>query len=138
MSKTDVRSLYDKTYIGSWDLPEGRDAVLVIDHVEGGTIQNATKKERKPLVFFRNVKDPKKPLVLNATNRNTIITLYGKYIEDWAGKPIAIYRTDVQAIGGGMTEGIRVRPTAPSMPKTREGAQLTEVPREPGDEEAAG
>lgn len=137
MSKTDVRSMYDKTYIGSWDLPEDRDAVLVIDRVEGGMIHNAQKKERKPLVFFRNVRDPKKPLVLNATNRNTIISLYGNYIEEWVGKPIAVYKTMVQSIAGGLTEGIRVRPSAPPMPKAKDGAALSAVPREPGEEEIA-
>lgn len=137
MSKTDIRSMYEKDYIGSWDLPEARDCTLIIDHVEQGSIQKAGsgKKEKKPLVFFRNVRDPKKPLVLNATNRETIRAIYGNYIEDWAGKPIAVYKTMVQAVGGGTTEGIRVRPTAPPMPKGREAqAQLGEVEREPGDE----
>lgn len=117
-TKTDVRSLYEKNYIGSWDLPEGKDAVLVIDHVEGGTIQNAQKKEKKPLVFFKNVREPRKPLVLNATNMRAIVGMYGKFIEDWSGKPIALYKTEVQAVGGGTTEGIRVRPTAPPMPRS--------------------
>lgn len=129
MSKTDIRSFYEKNYIGSWDLPDGKDAVLVIDHVEGGQIQNMTgKKEKKPLVFFKNVRDPKKPLVLNATNRETIRALYGNYIEDWIGKTIALYKTMVPAVGGGTTEGIRVRPMVP-MRAVAAGAE-----REPGDE----
>lgn len=136
-TKTDIRSFYDKDFIGSWDLPEGKDAVLIIDHVEGGSIHNmrTNKKDKRPLVFFRNVREPKKPLVLNPTNRQTIIGMYGKFIEDWVGKPIALYKTDVAAFGG-TTEGIRVRPTAPAMPSARNsGPPLSGIPREPGDED---
>lgn len=119
---TDIRSMYEKSYIGSWDIPEDRDAVCIIERVEAGTISNGTKTDKKPLVFVRSAKGPlPKPIVLNATNMKTIANLYGYKVEAWTGKPIALYRAVVQGVGGGPVDAIRIRPTAPKVGK--EGAE---------------
>ena len=126
---TDWRSLMDKTYLGSYELPEGKDIVVVIDHCEGAKIKGTTGEEKKaPILFFQG---KKKPMVLNSTNSKTIAKLYGRHIESWAGKPIAIYATQTLAFGE-TVECIRVRPTAPPMPK----ASAPSLIREPGEETA--
>ena len=115
---TDIRSMYEKTYLGSWDIPEDRDAVCVIERVEAGVINNGTKADKKPLVYVRSAKGPLgKPIVLNATNMKTIAALYGYKVEAWIGKPIALFKATVQGVGGGQVEAIRIRPTAPVLPK---------------------
>lgn len=111
----DYRSMYDKTYLGSWDIPEDRDAIVTISRVEAGKVSNGTKSDRKPLVYVigRSGAELPKPIVLNATNGKTIAAIYGTKTEAWAGKPIALYRATVQGVGGGMVDAIRIRPTAP-------------------------
>ena len=34
----DYRSMFDREYIGAWDLPPGRDAVVVIREVKGAEL----------------------------------------------------------------------------------------------------
>lgn len=129
---TDIRSMFDKKYLGSWDIPEGKDVVLVIDRVEGAQIKGTSGEEKKaPVIFFSNVRDKKKGLVCNATNAKTISTLYGRHIEAWRGKAISIYATTTMAFGENV-ECIRIRPIAPPMPKA--GQATLAVVREPGDE----
>jgi hypothetical protein len=112
---TDYRSMYDKQFIGSWDLPDDRDAVVTITRVEAGKVSNGTKSDRKPLVYVtgRDGKELPKPIVLNATNGKTIASLYTAKVESWLGKKIALYKTTVQGVGGGVVDAIRIRPTVP-------------------------
>jgi hypothetical protein len=106
--------------------------VLVIDRVEPAQIKGTSGEEKKaPVIFFSNVRDKKKGLVCNATNAKTISTLYGRHIEAWRGKAIAIYATTTMAFGENV-ECIRIRPVAPPMPKS--GQVPLAAVREPGDE----
>jgi len=111
---TDWRSLFEKKYIGSWDVPEGRDVVVTIDRVVGGTLTMAGGvKNKKPLIYFKNVKDPSKPMAAGATVCKTIAKLFGTNdVEQWAGKSIVLYRTTTEN-SEGTVECIRVRPHLP-------------------------
>ncbi len=130
---TDVRSYFEKAYLGAWDIPEGKDVVLVIDRCEGSQIKGTSGESKKaPVLYFTNVKDRKKGLVLNVTNAKTIIRLYGRHVEKWAGKPIAIFASKTLAFGEEV-DCIRVRPEAPAMP-----AAKTTGPTEVPSSEAAG
>lgn len=114
---TDVRSLFDKRFLGAWDCPDGKDVVLVIDHCEGQAIKGTSGEEKKaPVLYFSNTKG-KKGLVLNVTNAKTLIRLYSAKIESWPGKPIALYATRTMAFGEDV-DCLRIRPEAPPMPKT--------------------
>lgn len=112
---TDVRSYFEKEHLGAWNLPDGKDVVVVIESCKQGTVKNKEKSERKPVLYFSNVKDRSKGLVLNATNAKRLIKLYGRHVEKWAGKPIALFVTEVDAFGE-TVDAIRIRPTAPPMP----------------------
>lgn len=116
----DYRSMFDRDYIGAWDLPEGRDAVVKIARVEGVTVSNGTKKSKKPVVFMEG---KEKGFLCNKTNAKAIAGMYGNDVEKWVGKPIAIYATTTQ-FGNDTVQCIRVRPTVPQ-------------PRQPKQEEAA-
>lgn len=122
---TDIRSMYEKNYLGSWDIPEDRDAVCIIERVEAGLINNGTKADKKPLVYVRSAKGSlPKPLVLNSTNMKTVANLYGYKVEGWIGKPIALFKAVVTGVGGGQVEAIRIRPTAPKAEKpAKDGAE---------------
>lgn len=113
---TDVRSFFEKKYIGSWDIPD-EGAVVVIDRCVGGVIEGMDGlKQRKPILYFRNVKNLKKGMVFGATVAKTMIALYGKDVEGWVGKPITLYATQTNGKGGEIVDCIRVKPVVPQMP----------------------
>lgn len=133
---TDWRSLFEKKYIGSWDIPEGRDVVVVIDRVKGGELTMAGGvKNKKPLIYFRNVKDPKKPMAAGATVCKTIAKLFDTNdVEQWAGKAIVLYRTTTENSEGPI-DCIRVRPYLPKgKPEPAPAPEPEPSEREPGEE----
>ena len=110
----DFRKFMDKNYLGSWDVPEGEDLVLTIDHVARDDIKNERGSEKKLTLHF--VEDYK-PMILNATNSKYISQAYGSTkVEDWAGKKIAIHTEKVTAFGG-TTDALRIRPYPPKVTK---------------------
>lgn len=111
MALTDYRSLYDKDFIGAWDLQEG-DLTVTIKKVKGGELTSVGgRKSKKPVVFMAHTE---KGFALNATNGKTIASLYGNYTEKWTGKQITLYKSMTRSPdGSGDVECIRVRPSIP-------------------------
>lgn len=114
---THYRQMYDRDYLGSWDLPENKDVVVTIEHVKGGDIVGTGgKKSKKPVVSFVG---KEKKFICNVTNAKAIAGLYGNHVEKWAGKRISLYvSTTRDPSTGGDTPCIRVRPQAPAAPST--------------------
>lgn len=111
--KTDYRSLYDKDYIGAWDLKE-KDVTVTITKVIGGNlVGQGGRKTKKPIVYMRGTE---KGFAINATNGKTIARMYGNHVEDWVGKRITLYKSTTRDPSGGdaEVECIRVRPQAPA------------------------
>jgi hypothetical protein len=120
---TDYRSMFDREYIGSWDLPRDRDAVVVIRLVKAEVLSNGKTKNTKPILFFEG---KEKGMVCNKTNARTVASLYGNDTTAWIGKPVALYVTTTRDPGsGGDVDCIRIRPTAP---KPRQSKAQEEVP----------
>ena len=106
----DYRSMYDKNFIGAWDLAKG-DATLTIDKVTQGALpkQGTSKIDKRPIVHFKGTP---KTLVLNVTNGKAIAGMYGPIIEQWVGKRISVFATTTQ-FGSNTVECVRVRPKVP-------------------------
>ncbi len=111
MALTDYRSLYDKDFIGAWDL-HGGDLTVTIKKVKGGELTSVGgRKSKKPVVFMAHTE---KGFALNATNGKTIAALYGNFTEKWVGKQITLYKSMTRSPdGSGDVECIRVRPAIP-------------------------
>lgn len=108
---TDYRSMFDREYIGSWDLPRDRDAVVKIRDVKAAVLNNGRQSNKKPILYFDG---KEKGMVCNKTNAKTVASLYGNDVAGWIGKSIALYvATTRDPSGGGDVECIRVRPAAP-------------------------
>lgn len=106
----DYRTMYDKDYIGAWDL-NGKDVTVTIAKVEAGSLTGqGGKKARKPVIHFEG---KEKGFALNATNGKVIAGMYGTKTEAWIGKKITIYPT-VTSFGSDQVDCIRVRPAVPS------------------------
>lgn len=116
---TDYRSLYDKDYIGAWDLQD-KDVTVTISKVIGGQLTGqGGRKARKPIIYMHKTD---KGFALNATNGKTIAALYGPLIENWAGKRITLYKSVTRNPDGtGDVDCIRVRPRVP-------GAKVVDEP----------
>ena len=122
---TDYRALYGKDYVGAWDIPDGKDVTLTITAVKGGELTSVGgRKSKKPLLSFKGTE---KKLAVNSTNGKTIASMYGKFIEDWVGKKIAIYKSTTRSPeGDGEVDCVRVRPRVPA------GAGTSPSSSEPG------
>ena len=103
----DYRSLYDREYIGAWDLPH--DVTVTIERVEARKLQNKTKTNTKPVIFFAG---REKGFACNKTNGKTIAAMYGNDVEKWVGKRVTLYATTT-TFGSDTVECIRVRPMVP-------------------------
>lgn len=110
---TDYRSLYDKEFIGAWDLKDDKDVVVTITKVIGGQlVGQGGRKAKKPVVYMRGTE---KGFALNSTNGKTIAAMYGTHVEKWVGKKIALYKSTTRNPNGdGDVECIRVRPRVPA------------------------
>jgi hypothetical protein len=111
-TRTDYRSLYDKDYIGAWDLKE-KDVTVTISKVIGGQlVGQGGRKSKKPIIYMRGTE---KGFALNATNGKTIAAMYGNHVESWVGKRITLYKSMTRNPNGdGDVECIRVRPKIPA------------------------
>ena len=107
----DFRKYMDKSFLGSWDVPETGDLVLTVDYVARDEVQNDRGKEKKLTIHFRE--RDYKPMICNTTNAKAISKAYGSTkVEDWVNKKIAIYKATISAFGQ-TQECLRVREYPP-------------------------
>ncbi len=107
----DFRKYMDKSFLGSWDVPETGDLVLTVDYVARDDVQNDRGKEKKLTIHFKE--RDYKPMICNTTNAKAISKAYGSTkVEDWVNKKISIYKATISAFGQ-TQECLRVREYAP-------------------------
>lgn len=108
--KGDFRKFMDKSFLGSWDVPDSGDLVLTIDYAARDEVKNNKGKETKLTLHF---KEDYKPMICNTTNAKAISKAYNSTrVEDWENKKIGIYKATISAFGQ-TTECLRVRDYAP-------------------------
>lgn len=117
MEKTHWKKAFNKDYLGSHDLDNGKDLVAVIDHMEVRKVKNNQGEESaKNIAVF---KGKVKPMILNVTNCKTIKKFSGSnYIEDWGDIPVTIYIKNVTAFGEEV-EALRIREKQPVVEKPK-------------------
>ena len=107
----DFRKFMDKSFLGAWDLEDGQDTILTIDHVEKNDVQNEKGSEKKMALHFRE--KGYKPMICNTTNAKAITKAYGSpKVEDWENKKVALYKASISAFGQ-TTECVRIREYPP-------------------------
>ena len=108
--KGDFRKFMDKSFLGSWDVPDNSDLVLTIDYASRDEVKNDRGREKKLTIHF---KEDYKPMICNTTNAKAISKAYNSTrVEDWEDKRIGIYKATISAFGQ-TTECLRVRDYAP-------------------------
>jgi hypothetical protein len=108
-----IDQMFPSKYLKAGDCEEA-DLILTIANVKFEELGQGDKAETKPVIYFD---EAEKGLVLNKTNATTIAELHGRTTEQWIGKRIAIYATEVE-MGGKVSMGIRVRLRAPKAATT--------------------
>lgn len=118
-----LKKFLNPDYLSSALIETGKEPILTIDAVLfGKTTLDGGRKEDHLVLSFKEKKAAGVaevlPLILNSTNQKTLEKLYGKGADVLKGKPIQLYvDPNVRAVGGGITEGIRIRPKAPVVQK---------------------
>ena len=96
-------------WLASEDLPVGVDVKVIIEDVlrhKGVEFDKGRKEDIGTIKF----KDREKQLVLNSTNRKTLVRLFGTDTKEWRGKTVAVYvETGVRLPTGGKGLGLRIR-----------------------------
>ena len=87
---TNINEAFPSKYLKESDL-QGREAHVVMNAVNMETIGS----DERPVLYFQG---KEKGLVLNVTNKNTIVDAYGEETDDWFGKTLVLFptRTDYQ------------------------------------------
>ena len=114
--KTHWKKTMNPNYLGAYALEPNEDLVVEITEVKTESVMNADGRNEECLVA--HLKD-QKPLIVNKTNAKAIAKVAGSnYIEDWKGKQIALYISNVKAFGE-LVEAIRVRTVPPKAKSKR-------------------
>jgi len=114
--KTHWKKVFNRDYLGSCDLIDGKDMNAVISHIETKEIDNSTGKKAKCniAVFTGKVK----PMVLNVTNSRILAKFAGTpFIEAWKNLDVTIYVDDKVKAYGDVVEGLRFRTKQPKIKK---------------------
>lgn len=112
MGQTHWKKLNNPDYLGAYALEPGKDLIAQIAKVGQEMVHGPDGKKEECTVCHFTDKSIK-PMILNVTNCKTITKLYDTpYIEEWAGKYIAIYIKSVKAFGETM-DALRIRNKIP-------------------------
>ena len=114
MKHTHWKKLTNPNYLGAYELESADDVIVAtIKSVGLEQVVGADGKREECTVahFVENIK----PMILNVTNCKTITRLYKTpYIEEWAGRKIAIFKATVKAFGE-TVEALRIKPEIPKV-----------------------
>jgi len=99
-----VSEIFQSKYLKAGDLPEEGSQAVTIEKI--GLEEIGKDKETKIVLYFEELPQS---MICNKTNARTITRLMGSEdLDDWVGKMIRLYRTEVD-FQGDMVEAIRVR-----------------------------
>lgn len=106
---SDYRGMFDRDYIGAWDL-EGHDVTVTISRVTPGElVGEGGRKTKKPIIYFER---KEKGFAANKTNCKIIAAMYGTDTRKWIGRCITLFPTTTE-MAGKQHDCIRVRPQIP-------------------------
>lgn len=109
---THWKKLTHPDYLGAYALEPGQDMVLTIKSC-AIEIVNGTDGKKQECMVIHFTEQGVKPMICNKTNAKTISKIHKTpYIEQWAGKQIQLYASQVSAFGT-TTDALRIRDIVP-------------------------
>lgn|SRR5512142_467289 len=130
-----LNDMFPSQYIKSGDFEEDEVKILTIRDVDMTEMKKQDgKTEQKPVISWKEKEV--KPFVCNKTNAVIIAKLYGDDTDDWLGKRVALFVTQIDAFGE-QQDAIRVRAKVPSAAVKAPARRVIEEPEteEGGSEE---
>lgn len=103
-----IQTAFPSRFLRAADFDE--DRTVTIREVKTEIVGQGKDAEEKPVVYFTEVEQG---LALNKTNSEAIASLYGYETDEWVGKRITLFSTEVD-FGGKPTLAIRVRLRKPA------------------------
>lgn len=132
-----VSDAFPSRFVAATDLQGKSEVVAIVSRITQESLKRKNGEDEVcPILHFTSAK---KGMVLNLTNAKRIAKLYGDDMDDWIGKPIILYATEVEAFGE-TTMAIRVKeriPTPEQMPGAAQAA-AEEPPPPPEPEDFGG
>lgn len=122
-----IDKMFSSKFLKASDVDDMADettetAVMVIDRVE--MVEIGQDQQEKPVIYFRDVEPG---LVLNKTNATTLAKLLGNDTDDWTGKAVGLFTTEVD-YAGQQVLAVRVRMKLPKASKKAPAAEEVEAP----------
>ena len=109
--KTHWKLMVNPNYLGAYSLAPGEDMILTIKNICQEEVTGPNNK--KEVCVVAHFEEKQKPMILNKTNMKVITKLYKTpYIQDWSGKKIRIYATEVK-FGKELVDALRIREIIP-------------------------
>jgi hypothetical protein len=125
-----LNDAFPSRWLKSEDCEDG-DLILTIKSAAIEPVKGTNGDEDKLILRFA---EEDKGLILNKTNAKSISKIHGDDTDDWVGKKVALYSTEVE-FGGETMLGIRVRLKAPkagvASPASRASSAPGPVPLKP-------
>jgi hypothetical protein len=109
-----ISDMQPSKYLKATDAEDG-DLILTMSTVKEETLGMGRDADKKWVLYFE---EHPKGLVLNKTNMNTIAKLYGDDTDDWEGKKVTLFATEVQ-FKDEMVEALRIRSKPPKARETK-------------------
>jgi hypothetical protein len=116
-----INNAFPSKWLKSGDVEED-DLILTISRVAMEDIGQGENQENKPVLYFE---ETEKGMVLNKTNAEAISRLHTPETDNWIGKKIAIFATEVD-FAGKQTLALRVRMKAPKIAQQKPQPAITE------------
>lgn len=116
-----LNDMFPSKWLKAADCDEA-DLILTISELRQESVGQGADAGMKWVCYFE---ETEKGLVLNKTNTNTIAKLYGDDTDDWEGKKIALYATEVE-YQGQQSLGIRVRSRPPKVKAAAKATPATD------------
>lgn len=127
-------------WLSSEDLLDVGDCKVVIEACYHHKNPQFEAGRKVPECFALKFVGKEKQLVLNATNRKSLVAMFGTNVKNWTGKQITLYvKSDVAAFGE-LVNGIRIRlvRNKPNLSQQKTESQPPEPPQpEPPKQETA-
>lgn len=102
-----MNDMFPSKFLTAADLDE-QERTFTVSGIDTEIVGQGDEAESKWVLYFN---DAEKGLVLNKTNANSISGALGDNTDDWIGRQVVLYPTEV-AFGGKMVAAIRVKEKA--------------------------
>lgn len=96
-------------WLASEDILDRGDVEVVIDCCHRHTDVEFDAGRKEQVVYSIAFRGAKKNLVINSTNRKTLVNKFGPNVKEWAGKKITLYVDKNVRMMGKTVCGIRIK-----------------------------